>query len=409
MGKQWVEGPAALGLAIVCTITALAISIHAIVKHATHYNSPRTQKYIFRILGIIPVFSVCSVATLAITSRDGQVVMLTIRDVYEAFVVYSFFTLILEYAGGDYNCTEQTKHLPPVPHPFPMCCLAPVRRDAHLLRVTKQGVLQFVAVKIFWAVVGLAALAAGSYFNTGFQATQLVLYNTTYSIGLYSLLLFYLAIQSLLTSFRPVLKFLAVKAIVFATFWQSVLIYLLPGLTPEQAMLWSNFILCVECVPFAVLLIYAFPYQQFITGDDKRVVDSIVQMMNVGDVFQDAYHSFMPSYQDYVVARDDIDNPDASQQKTFRARTFLVGNLDQDQMKAQNVVHGSPNSQGALTGAQGAVAAPAGREQSAQGGVNDFGIDDTWASDVNIVELSRSNRKAGGGGDVPDLRTSHLV
>ncbi len=42
------------------------------------------------------------------------VVALTVRDCYEAFVVYSFLTLILEHAGGDYNCIEQIKHLPPV-------------------------------------------------------------------------------------------------------------------------------------------------------------------------------------------------------------------------------------------------------------------------------------------------------
>lgn len=51
-------------------------------------------------------------------SRCGRgnlvVVALTIRDCYEAFVVYSFLTLILEHAGGDYNCIEQIKHLPPV-------------------------------------------------------------------------------------------------------------------------------------------------------------------------------------------------------------------------------------------------------------------------------------------------------
>lgn len=47
-------------------------------------------------------------------SEQVVVVALTVRDCYEAFVVYSFLTLILEHAGGDYNCIEQIKHLPPV-------------------------------------------------------------------------------------------------------------------------------------------------------------------------------------------------------------------------------------------------------------------------------------------------------
>jgi hypothetical protein len=51
-------------------------------------------------------------------------------------------------------------------------------------------------------------------------------------------------------------------------------------------------------IPFALLLNHAFPYHEFMTTDTgKRVVDSVREMLGVGDVIQDAYHSFMPSYQ----------------------------------------------------------------------------------------------------------------
>ncbi|KAG5184905.1 organic solute transporter Ostalpha-domain-containing protein [Tribonema minus] len=399
MGGDWVESPGALAIAIICAVVALALSVYNIFKHAVHFNSPRTQKYIFRILGVIPVYAICS--CVSVIAPGAAVVVLTLRDVYEAFVVYSFFTLILEYAGGDYNCTEQIKHLPPVRHPPPLCCLPAVRRDAHLLRMTKQGVVQFVVVKpvmallrgtvwYVWvsivvmcrdahllrmtkqgvvqfvvvkpvmALLSLAALAGGLYFEPAFQAVLLIVYNITYSMALYCLLLFYLAIQTLLTPFQPVQKFFAVKAIVFATFWQSMLVYLLPGLTAEQALLWNNFLLCVECVPFALLLNHAFPFHDFMTNTaDKRVADSMRTMLNVGDVFQDAYHSFMPSYQDYVVARDDHDNP-LQQPKTFRARTFLVGNLDSEAMRGA-----PPAAEGGAQGEGGeGDSAPAARNVS---------------------------------------------
>jgi Organic solute transporter Ostalpha len=206
---SWVESPAALAIAVVATVVATALSLFNIIKHAKNYNSPRTQKYIFRILGVIPVYAVCS--CVSVIAPSVAVVFLTLRDVYEAFVVYSFFTLILEYAGGDYNCTERIKHLPPVPHPPPLCCLPAVRRDAHLLRLTKQGVVQFVVLKPIMAALSLAALAGGKYYSTGWQVTLLLVYNTTYSIALYCLLLFYLAIRTLLTPFQPVQKFFAVK------------------------------------------------------------------------------------------------------------------------------------------------------------------------------------------------------
>lgn len=74
------------------------------------------------------------------------------------------------------------------------------------------------------------------------------------------------------------------------------------------------------------------------------------------DVFQDAYHSFMPSYQDYVVARDDLDpntpvtgttrapggggggvarpagGSGGKESRVVRTRTFLIGNLDRGNM-----------------------------------------------------------------------------
>lgn len=79
------------------------------------------------------------------------------------------------------------------------------------------------------------------------------------------------------------------------------------------------------------------------------------------DVFQDAYHSFMPSYQDYVVARDDIDpstggaaraaaatapptGGSEKQSRVVRTRTFLIGNLDRPtgEQTADGAEVGSP-------------------------------------------------------------------
>lgn len=80
---------------------------------------------------------------------------------------------------------------------------------------------------------------------------------------MYSLLLFYLAAKGLLTPFRPVMKFIMVKSIIFVTFWQSIVIAAMmsygfigasPTLTTSefQARI-SNFLLVVECVPACIL------------------------------------------------------------------------------------------------------------------------------------------------------------
>jgi hypothetical protein len=48
-----------------------------------------------------------------------------------------------------------------------------------------------------------------------------VVYNVTYSIALYALVLFYLGTHDLLAPYNPLLKFALVKSVVFLTFWQA--------------------------------------------------------------------------------------------------------------------------------------------------------------------------------------------
>ncbi len=47
-----------------------------------------------------------------------------------------------------------------------------------------------------------------------------IIYNVTYTLALYALLLFYMGTHELLAPFNPLLKFAVVKAVVFLTFWQ---------------------------------------------------------------------------------------------------------------------------------------------------------------------------------------------
>ncbi len=189
----------------------------------------------------------------------------------------------------------------------------------------------------------------------------------------------------------------------------------------------NNVILCYEMVFFALLLNHAFPYHEFFTPHQgKPVVESVRQMMNVGDVLQDAYHSFTPSYQDYVVAREDGDrhanasgssnapshskqDDDNSPQKVIRTRTYLIGNLDRISMEkdaesessrhppdSPNMQHESPN---------GATAAAKSMEYSLESGQgihsedtaddlpehlqdhHSYGFDGEWLNDVVEVDL----------------------
>ncbi|ETO18881.1 hypothetical protein RFI_18364, partial [Reticulomyxa filosa] len=95
---------------------------------------------------------------------------------------------------------------------------------------------------------------------------QLVVYNIAYTLALYGLMLFYMAVRSDIRAFSPVRKFFAVKIVIFATYWQGLAVTIAPGMTVEHAMKWNDFILCVEMSVFAFIHMRSFPWWEFKTG-----------------------------------------------------------------------------------------------------------------------------------------------
>ncbi len=53
----WSDTKAAKAAAVITATIGMFISLYGIKKHAEYYNAPRTQKYIFRIIFVVPVFS----------------------------------------------------------------------------------------------------------------------------------------------------------------------------------------------------------------------------------------------------------------------------------------------------------------------------------------------------------------
>ena len=88
----------------------------------------------------------------------------------------------------------------------------------------KQGVLQFVLIK---PITAGAAILLDHYdiycegewtFHCGYLYIATI-NNTSVSISLYYLVLFYLATEERLKPFKPFHKFLSVKAILVMSFW----------------------------------------------------------------------------------------------------------------------------------------------------------------------------------------------
>jgi hypothetical protein len=89
---------------------------------------PGIQIYVIRILIICPVYALSSALALGLAPNGAYAE--TARDVYEAFVIYSFLNLILEYCGGETDCIYQIENEPAITLPCPFCFMKKMPRDA---------------------------------------------------------------------------------------------------------------------------------------------------------------------------------------------------------------------------------------------------------------------------------------
>ena len=254
----FVDTPLAISIAFASSTVAFVLAMWNIYKHLTVYTSPNLQRQIIRILLTVPVYSLFSFAMLVFP--DAHLYLASVRDVWESFVIHSFMSLILFYGGGEAACLSVIMNDPgSIQHPFPLnLCLPDMALDARFLRVCKRFTLQFVILKPMLAVVNLIVMAVGHYEDAGYVLFVMITYNLSYSIALYGLVLFYLAMHAHpgLKHRHPLAKFASVKTLVFLTYYQSLFM-------PEQ---FNAFVLCCEMFLFALLHVWAFPWREFKAG-----------------------------------------------------------------------------------------------------------------------------------------------
>ena len=300
--EEWIHTEQALTVAASFASASILISTIHISQHLNNYTMPGIQIYVVRILFICPVYAMSS--ALALWLGPLGVYAETFRDVYEALVIYAFMNLVLEYCGGETDCIYQIENEPPLQLPWPLCCQH-MPKDARLMRLCQRGVLQFILVKPVVAILDSIMLAAGLYYLTLYQYFVAVVYNISYTYALYCLYVFYLATSRLISEFRPVLKFASIKVIVFATYYQSLLVKA-STLPIEETAMWNNLILCVEMVFFSFLLMLAFPISEFRGGiPENEFIDNARDIFRVGDMMQDLHRNFTPIYHDYGLQKSE--------------------------------------------------------------------------------------------------------
>ena len=170
-----------------------------ITRHLLNYTMPGIQIYVIRIIAICPVYAISSI--IALYTVEYGIYTEIFRDVYEAFVIYSFLNLILEFCGGETDCIYQIENDPDLMLPFPLCFMRPMPRDARLMRFCHRGVLQFVIMKPIIAIIDYVMIISGLYFYWEYQWFEMMVYNISYTWALFCLYVFYLATKKLIKNF----------------------------------------------------------------------------------------------------------------------------------------------------------------------------------------------------------------
>jgi hypothetical protein len=211
---------------LISLFLALPISLYDIHAHISHMVSPLQIRYV-RILAMIPLYSVES--WLALFFRQQRVGLELARELYEAFVIYNTFALLVDFLGGSDRAQALLRsHGTYGKHIF--CFQRLGLKGWHLdngefYRRCFLCVLQYVVVRVALALLtaglsvnGLYCEGVWDWGRCAYPYFTLVLTLSQFA-AIYGLFLFRHELSAELEPIRPWPKLVCVKVIVFATFW----------------------------------------------------------------------------------------------------------------------------------------------------------------------------------------------
>lgn len=223
---------------------------------------------------MVPIFAISS--WISLVSLNMAFYVDAFRDIYEAFVIYCFFNLLVCYLGGERSLLVMLHGRPYTKHVWPVSMWSKEMDvgDPYTFLFIKRGILQYVYVKPVLAAVTMLLKSNGAYndgsisLSSGYFWVSFV-YNLSVCLSLYCLGMFFMATHDDLEEFRPIPKFLCVKAVIFFSFWQgfaiSVLIAMgiMSNTTPDTAVAIQDFLICFEMVFASVGHWYAFSHKDY--------------------------------------------------------------------------------------------------------------------------------------------------
>ena len=203
-------------------VLSLVLSVREILSHLYNWYAPDVQKFVVRILFMVPLYSVQSWLGLRFHGQ-ARIYIILLRDLYEAYVIQSFVYYLIELLGGEDRMAQLLSqkdaslggHGQLLSHVLPRW-----EMGMEFLLKIKYGVLQYVVVKTFMTLITtFVLLPSGMYGEGSFGLDSAYIYTTivlniSVMHALYCLVKLFHAIKSDLrhpVNWHPVGKFVCIK------------------------------------------------------------------------------------------------------------------------------------------------------------------------------------------------------
>jgi hypothetical protein len=198
------------------------------LQHFNNWNAGHVQKHVVRIIALLPLYAIES--WLALYYRQYSIYIETLKESYEAYVIWNFFFFLIALLGEEPHVVSVLRSKGKRGnHPFPFNLVTKPWNGHEIMQKCSFGVLQYVLIKniMIWVVMLLEYLHV--YDEGEFKLQRGYLYVTIVNTwsqtwALYCLAKFYYIMREELAHYQAVGKFLCVKVVVFWTWWQSIMI-----------------------------------------------------------------------------------------------------------------------------------------------------------------------------------------
>lgn len=249
---------------------------------------------------MVPIYSLTSFLSLRFIRE--AIYFAVFRSTYEAFVIYSFFVLLLNYLGADHLVRkEKMKDKVDAPLPFPFGCLMFNPRSGGFLIGCQRGTLQYAIIHPITSLISVVLEARGSLCPDTFDFAHPQLFLTAIEmvsvcVAMYFLILFYITVKHDIAQHNVLMKFIAVKFVIFFSFWQSILLSLMAycgafGATTfftvaNISSSMQNFLICFEMLLASILHLYCFNVDTQ-SGTPTNPMQSMQHALNPIDLIND--------------------------------------------------------------------------------------------------------------------------